>query len=251
MFPHELLNFTAENIYQWAQDNRETLLRWLRPHGGKSLLLHNELRKGPALLLFLPFDPLAGTHPLINEVSQGTCSLVWGQHRAPHASEEPGGGDGPSGWIDGNLGPGLRGPVPRWGNGEVGDRECCSSWWLYKATPVCLGVLSTRPKPRTDSQGRLFPSGSSGYQWPLDRLSYFPPASCSLHRGERRKMDGEKGWVDRACAGRSAGQLRKRKSTRSQAPWERSLSTTGCGPPNQRAWFFFGGLEIWGLGHSQ
>ncbi|XP_049624403.1 thioredoxin domain-containing protein 11 [Suncus etruscus] len=69
VFPHELLNFTAENIYQWAQDNRETLLRWLRPHGGKSLLLHNELRKGPALLLFLPFDPLAGTHPLINEIT--------------------------------------------------------------------------------------------------------------------------------------------------------------------------------------
>ncbi|XP_054992782.1 thioredoxin domain-containing protein 11 [Sorex araneus] len=69
VFPHELLNFTAENIYQWAQDNRETLVRWLRPHGGKSLLLHNELKKGPALLVFVPFDPLAESHPLIDEVT--------------------------------------------------------------------------------------------------------------------------------------------------------------------------------------
>ncbi|XP_055963406.1 thioredoxin domain-containing protein 11 [Sorex fumeus] len=69
VFPHELLNFTAENIYQWAQDNRETLVRWLRPHGGKSLLLHNELRKGPALLIFTPFDPLAESHPLLDEIT--------------------------------------------------------------------------------------------------------------------------------------------------------------------------------------
>ncbi|KAB0394984.1 hypothetical protein E2I00_007494, partial [Balaenoptera physalus] len=63
----EVINYTAENIYKWALENRETLLRWLRPHGGKSLLLNNELKKGPALFVFIPFNPLAESHPLIDE----------------------------------------------------------------------------------------------------------------------------------------------------------------------------------------
>lgn len=62
------MNFTAENIYKWASENQETLFRWLQPHGGKSLLLNNELKKGPALFLFIPFDPLAERHPLLDEV---------------------------------------------------------------------------------------------------------------------------------------------------------------------------------------
>lgn len=69
VFPREVINYTAENVYKWALENRETLLRWLRPHGGKSLLLQNELKKGPALFLFIPFNPLAESHPLIDEVS--------------------------------------------------------------------------------------------------------------------------------------------------------------------------------------
>lgn len=68
VFPREVINYTAENIYKWALENRETLLRWLRPHGGKSLLLNNELKKGPALFVFIPFNPLAESHPLIDEV---------------------------------------------------------------------------------------------------------------------------------------------------------------------------------------
>uniref|UniRef100_A0A8C5L0Z1 Thioredoxin domain containing 11 n=1 Tax=Jaculus jaculus TaxID=51337 RepID=A0A8C5L0Z1_JACJA len=70
VFPREVMNFTAENIYKWASENQETLLRWLRPHGGKSLLLNNELKKGPALFLFIPFDPLAERHPLIDEITE-------------------------------------------------------------------------------------------------------------------------------------------------------------------------------------
>lgn len=62
------MNFTAENIYKWASENQETLFRWLQPHGGKSLLLNNELKKGPALFLFIPFDPLAQRNPLLDEV---------------------------------------------------------------------------------------------------------------------------------------------------------------------------------------
>ncbi|XP_076997904.1 thioredoxin domain-containing protein 11 isoform X6 [Tamandua tetradactyla] len=64
------MNYTAENICKWALENRETLLQWLRPHGGKSLLLNNELKKGPALFLFIPFNPLAESHPLINEITE-------------------------------------------------------------------------------------------------------------------------------------------------------------------------------------
>nr|XP_031543092.1 thioredoxin domain-containing protein 11 isoform X2 [Vicugna pacos] len=70
VFPREVINYTAENIYKWALENRETLLRWLWPHGGKSLLLNNELKKGPALFLFIPFNPLAESHPLIDEITE-------------------------------------------------------------------------------------------------------------------------------------------------------------------------------------
>ncbi|XP_059755049.1 thioredoxin domain-containing protein 11 isoform X2 [Balaenoptera ricei] len=70
VFPREVINYTAENIYKWALENRETLLRWLRPHGGKSLLLNNELKKGPALFVFIPFNPLAESHPLIDEITE-------------------------------------------------------------------------------------------------------------------------------------------------------------------------------------
>ncbi|XP_039224011.1 thioredoxin domain-containing protein 11 [Crotalus tigris] len=70
LYPYEALNFTAENVWKWALENRETFLHWLRPHGGKSLLLYNELKKGPALFLFLPFNPLAESHPLLDEISQ-------------------------------------------------------------------------------------------------------------------------------------------------------------------------------------
>ena len=85
VFPREVINYTAENIYKWALENRETLLRWLRPHGGKSLLLNNELKKGPALFVFIPFNPLAESHPLIDEVratvgrgvSEATSQTHW------------------------------------------------------------------------------------------------------------------------------------------------------------------------------
>ncbi|XP_067859461.1 thioredoxin domain-containing protein 11 isoform X4 [Heptranchias perlo] len=70
VFPHGVLNFTAVNVYSWAFENRETFIHWLRPHGGKSLLLNNELKKGPALLLFFPFSPLADKQPLMEEITE-------------------------------------------------------------------------------------------------------------------------------------------------------------------------------------
>ncbi|KAJ7306031.1 hypothetical protein JRQ81_010397 [Phrynocephalus forsythii] len=70
LFPREATNFSAEGLWKWAVEHRETFLRWLRPHGGKSLLLHSELKKGPALFLFLPFNPLGDSHPLLEEISR-------------------------------------------------------------------------------------------------------------------------------------------------------------------------------------
>lgn len=70
IYPNDVMNYTAENICKWALENREMLIRWLRPHGGKSLLLNNELKKGPALLIFIPYNPLAEIHPLLDEVSE-------------------------------------------------------------------------------------------------------------------------------------------------------------------------------------
>ncbi|MBN3318077.1 TXD11 protein, partial [Atractosteus spatula] len=69
IFPRHKLNFTSENVCQWVFEHREGLLQWLRPHGGKSRLLDAELRRGAALLVFLPFDPLAGAQPLVREVA--------------------------------------------------------------------------------------------------------------------------------------------------------------------------------------
>ncbi|XP_073447173.1 thioredoxin domain-containing protein 11 isoform X1 [Aquarana catesbeiana] len=70
VYPDKEMNFTAANICKWALDSRETLLNWLRPHGAKSLLLNNELKKGPALLMFIPFNPLAEEHPLLDEIME-------------------------------------------------------------------------------------------------------------------------------------------------------------------------------------
>ncbi|XP_074409250.1 thioredoxin domain-containing protein 11 isoform X1 [Zonotrichia albicollis] len=70
IYPKDIMNFTAENICKWALENREMLIRWLRPHGGKSLLLNNELKKGPALLIFIPYNPLAEIHPLLDEITK-------------------------------------------------------------------------------------------------------------------------------------------------------------------------------------
>ncbi|NWU98675.1 TXD11 protein, partial [Upupa epops] len=70
IYPSDIMNYTAENICKWALENREMLIRWLRPHGGKSLLLNNELKKGPALLIFIPYNPLEEVHPRLDEITK-------------------------------------------------------------------------------------------------------------------------------------------------------------------------------------
>uniref|UniRef100_A0A8C2YXT1 Thioredoxin domain containing 11 n=1 Tax=Cyclopterus lumpus TaxID=8103 RepID=A0A8C2YXT1_CYCLU len=65
IFPRRERNFTSENICSWVFEHRETVLQWLQPPGTKSRLLEHELTKGPALLLFLPHNPLGGSAPLV------------------------------------------------------------------------------------------------------------------------------------------------------------------------------------------
>ncbi|XP_037327811.2 thioredoxin domain-containing protein 11 [Pungitius pungitius] len=70
VFPRREFNFTSEAICSWVFEHRETVLQWLQPPGTKSRLLERELTKGPALLLFLPHDPLGSEpDPVLQEIA--------------------------------------------------------------------------------------------------------------------------------------------------------------------------------------
>uniref|UniRef100_A0A7N6ALP5 Thioredoxin domain-containing protein n=1 Tax=Anabas testudineus TaxID=64144 RepID=A0A7N6ALP5_ANATE len=72
IFPRGERNFTSEAICSWVFEHHETVLKWLQPPGTKSRLLEHELNKGPALLLFLPHNPLASKpSPILQQVSNG------------------------------------------------------------------------------------------------------------------------------------------------------------------------------------
>lgn len=71
IFPRRELNFTSESICNWVFEHHEDVLQWLQPPGTKSRLLEQELNKGPALLLFLPYNPLRpGSNPVLQQVSR-------------------------------------------------------------------------------------------------------------------------------------------------------------------------------------
>ncbi|XP_022073873.2 thioredoxin domain-containing protein 11 [Acanthochromis polyacanthus] len=70
IFPRRERNFTSEAICSWVFEHHETVLQWLQPPGTKSRLLEQELTKGPALLLFLPHNPLGSQpSPLLQQVA--------------------------------------------------------------------------------------------------------------------------------------------------------------------------------------
>uniref|UniRef100_A0A7N6AQA9 Thioredoxin domain-containing protein n=1 Tax=Anabas testudineus TaxID=64144 RepID=A0A7N6AQA9_ANATE len=70
IFPRGERNFTSEAICSWVFEHHETVLKWLQPPGTKSRLLEHELNKGPALLLFLPHNPLASKpSPILQQVA--------------------------------------------------------------------------------------------------------------------------------------------------------------------------------------
>ncbi|KAM7394592.1 hypothetical protein PAMP_021383 [Pampus punctatissimus] len=70
IFPRRERNFTSQAICSWVFEHRETILQWLQPPGTKSRLLEHELTKGPALLLFLPHNPLGSKpNPILQQVA--------------------------------------------------------------------------------------------------------------------------------------------------------------------------------------
>ncbi|MCJ8748271.1 hypothetical protein PDJAM_G00163310 [Pangasius djambal] len=64
VFPRSERNFTPENICNWVYENKESIITWIQPIGEKSHTLEAELRKGPALLVFLPQSPLSASQTL-------------------------------------------------------------------------------------------------------------------------------------------------------------------------------------------
>uniref|UniRef100_A0A8C6SY13 Thioredoxin domain containing 11 n=1 Tax=Neogobius melanostomus TaxID=47308 RepID=A0A8C6SY13_9GOBI len=77
IFPRAQLNFTSEAICRWVFEHYQSVIQWLQPPGTKSRLLEEELSKGPALLLFLPHDPL-GSQPsaLLQQVSASLATQL-------------------------------------------------------------------------------------------------------------------------------------------------------------------------------
>ncbi|XP_071359563.1 thioredoxin domain-containing protein 11 isoform X2 [Trachinotus anak] len=70
IFPRRERNFTSEAICSWVFEHRETVLQWMQPPGIKSRLLEQELMKGPALLLFLPHNPLGSKpNPILQQIA--------------------------------------------------------------------------------------------------------------------------------------------------------------------------------------
>lgn len=85
IFPRTQLNFTSEAICGWVFQHYQSVLQWLQPPGTKSRLLEKELTKGPALLLFLPHDPLG---PQPSALLQQIEDIVVRYHSCPSEGAE-------------------------------------------------------------------------------------------------------------------------------------------------------------------
>uniref|UniRef100_A0A671N766 Thioredoxin domain-containing protein n=1 Tax=Sinocyclocheilus anshuiensis TaxID=1608454 RepID=A0A671N766_9TELE len=68
VFPRTQRNFTVQAICDWVFEHRESVIHWIQPTGAKSYSLEAELQKGPALLTFLPHNPLTANQ-LLTQVS--------------------------------------------------------------------------------------------------------------------------------------------------------------------------------------
>ncbi|KAI2668885.1 Thioredoxin domain-containing protein 11 [Labeo rohita] len=64
VFPRTQRNFTVQAVCDWVFENRESVIRWIQPTRAKSYSLEAELQKGPALLTFLPHNPLTANQLL-------------------------------------------------------------------------------------------------------------------------------------------------------------------------------------------
>uniref|UniRef100_A0A8C4IBW0 Thioredoxin domain-containing protein n=1 Tax=Dicentrarchus labrax TaxID=13489 RepID=A0A8C4IBW0_DICLA len=162
IFPRRERNFTSEAICSWVFEHRKTVLHWLQPPGTKSRLLEHELTKGPALLLFLPHNPLGSNpSPILQQVNSNLLHLISFRLYLQSAF--------------------LRLEV----EGEVTDLDksftslCCQSVLLPKSsTSVCEVCLSLSQSILTSSSvGCSFPSTAQGGD-----LLHSYLRNCCLHQ---------------------------------------------------------------------
>ncbi|XP_041838253.1 thioredoxin domain-containing protein 11 [Melanotaenia boesemani] len=134
IFPSKERNFTSNAICSWVFEHHETVLQWLQPPGTKSHLLEQELTKGPALLLFLPHDPL-GSEP--SPILQQVADIALRYHSCTHSS------------LDRRV---------------MSDSLCCQSVLLPESsTSVCEVCLNlSRPSPPTSGFRCSFTSMTHG-----------------------------------------------------------------------------------------
>uniref|UniRef100_A0AAQ5YYW9 Thioredoxin domain-containing protein n=1 Tax=Amphiprion ocellaris TaxID=80972 RepID=A0AAQ5YYW9_AMPOC len=156
IFPRRERNFTSEAICSWVFEHHETILQWLQPPGTKSRLLEQELTKGPALLLFLPHNPL-GSKPssLLQQVMRGEVADIAVRYHSCDNSKH---------WtLDGFTSRSL----------------CCQSVALPESsTSVCEVCLSSsRPSLAASSVRCSFPSTSQGRDVLQNYLRH-----CCLHQ---------------------------------------------------------------------
>ncbi|TKS68553.1 Thioredoxin domain-containing protein 11 [Collichthys lucidus] len=151
IFPRRERNFTSEAICSWVFEHHETVLHWLQPPGTKSRLLEHELTKGPALLLFLPHNPL-GSNP--NSLLQQVADIAVRYHSCDINNHS-------------NL------------DKSFTSHSCCQSVLLPESsTSVCEVCLSLSQSILTSSSIRcMFPSMAHGEDVLQSYLRH-----CCLHQ---------------------------------------------------------------------
>lgn len=143
IFPRAQLNFTSEAICRWVFEHYQSVLQWLQPPGTKSRLLEEELSRGPALLLFLPHNPL-GPEP--SALLQQVEDIAVRYHSCPRK-----------------------------------DTACCYSLPVPQSHAVCELCLN-RSGPRSSSSCSVPPDGPSVLpHCCLHDPSPLSPVSCSSY----------------------------------------------------------------------
>ncbi|XP_037546303.1 thioredoxin domain-containing protein 11 [Nematolebias whitei] len=149
IFPRKERNFTSNAICSWVFEHHETVLQWLQPPETKSYLLEQELIKGPALLMFVPHNPL-GSKP--NSILQQVADIALRYHSCDRSSSD---------------------------YAFVSHSMCCQSVVLPESTAevceVCLNVSG--PSLPASSIRCLFPSITQGGDMFQTNIKH-----CCLHR---------------------------------------------------------------------
>uniref|UniRef100_A0A8D3DL89 Thioredoxin domain-containing protein n=1 Tax=Scophthalmus maximus TaxID=52904 RepID=A0A8D3DL89_SCOMX len=187
IFPRLERNFTSEAICSWVFEHRETVLQWLQPPGTKSRLFERELTKGPALLLFLPHNPLGSKpNPILHQVS--VCEVCLGSSgssltSSPTRCSLPSTTRGRD-----QLPPHLRhcclhrrpDPVSAGTATPVGCRTVLSSYSPFSQNSACCRKVEPHP---SDSQAKEGPD--------MQRVSLTPPSLAAIPPSSATRPEGD------------------------------------------------------------